>query len=175
MKKDNAGMSLVEIVVVVAIIAILTGVGSYGIGQVSGFRARECASYISSSLTQNKIKTLGKATTTGNIAWDLYRVDNDFYVRTVIDADKGAAAESYVDQKKINEGKLKVGYSDSATGDPVWLGDGEKIRLCFNRSSGALCETSGAVTSIKRIVVNYGRKTYTIELKPLTGKIVFNT
>nr|MBQ8252073.1 prepilin-type N-terminal cleavage/methylation domain-containing protein [Lachnospiraceae bacterium]MBQ8252716.1 prepilin-type N-terminal cleavage/methylation domain-containing protein [Lachnospiraceae bacterium] len=172
MKRNNAGMSIVEIVIVVAIIAILAGVGGYGIGQISGFRARECASKIASSLTQNKVKTLGKATKTGNMAWELYRSGNDFYVRTVHNAD---GAESYSDEKNVNDGTLKVGYSDSVSGDPTWLNDGENIRLCYDRSSGALCDESGNLTSIKRIVVNYGAKTYTIELKAMTGKIISNT
>lgn len=173
MNKKNAGMSLVEVVIVVAMIAILAGLGGYGIGQVFGFRARECASKISSSLTQNKVKTLGKATGTGNIAWELYRKGNDYYVRTVLDANK--SDKSYVDQKQVNKGNVKVGYSVAATGEPTWLNDGDKVTLYFNRSSGALCDASGNLTTIKRIVVNNGRKTYTIELKALTGKIVSNT
>lgn len=172
MKKSNAGMSIVEIVVVVAIIAILAGVGGYGLGQMSGFRARECASKIASSLTQNKVKTLGKAKETGDMAWEIYRSGNEFYVRTVQGIKSGS--EVYTDEENVNDGTLKVGYSNDMSGDPTWLEDGDSLRLCYNRSSGSLCDTTGTVTAVKRILVQYGVKTYTIEIKALTGKIVSN-
>ena len=173
MKRNNAGMSIVEIVVVVAIIAILAGVGGWGVSQVSGFHARECASKVGSSLTQNKIKTLGKATSTGNMAWEIYRDGNDFYIRTVHGAN--TAAESYSDLELANDAVVSVGYSDADAGEPTWLDDGDSIRLYFNRSTGALCDASGNLTSIKRIVVKRGIKSYTVEIKAMTGKIVSKT
>lgn len=42
-KKDNRGVSLVEIIVVIAIMAVLVGVTSYGLSLISGKPVDECA------------------------------------------------------------------------------------------------------------------------------------
>lgn len=169
MNNKNAGVSIVEMVVILAILAVITGVGAYGVGQVSGYRPRECANQVSTSLSECKVTTLGKAKSTGDIYWELYKEDKDFFVATVYNA---GTTQQYEKTEKVGEGNLTVTCEDSAGNvTTVDGGFGSGLQLCFNRASGALCERSGSITTKKKITVSKGNKEYTIELYPTTGKI----
>ena len=61
MKDDNRGFSLVELIVVVAILAILLGVMAANIGRISGYRAKECRTKVVSSLENGRLVTLSKS------------------------------------------------------------------------------------------------------------------
>ncbi|MBE5882295.1 MAG: prepilin-type N-terminal cleavage/methylation domain-containing protein [Lachnospiraceae bacterium] len=175
MRKNNSGMTIVEIVVVVAILAILAGTGLYGIGQLGGFRAREGADTIYNSLMEARIATLGKAKSTGNIAWELYEKDGSFYVRTVYDAD---GTPYYRDEQKIVDGKVTVstGQKNGAAVSVAEMASGETYRVYFNRSTGAACAADGATLALNPyIVVKYGAKDYGVEIVAKTGKIISDT
>lgn len=180
MKKNNAGFSLVELIVAIAILTVLTGVGAYGLNQVTGFRAREAADKITSSLKENKIETLGKAKSSGGMAWEIYRDGNDFFIRTVYDA--GTGTEYYSNSEKINEGKVTVWVGKKTGGASNWvanyitLTDGNAYRIYFNRSTGALCDASGLAIDFNPVIrVKYGRKDYDVEVVSKTGKVISNT
>ncbi len=175
MKKNNAGISLVEVVVVIAILAILGGGAYYGIGQISGFRAREGADTICSSISQSRIQILGKAKNNQNMAWQLVRKGNEYYVRTAYDLD---GTPYYKDEKKIVDGKVTVytGEKSGASVSTTELADGGVCTIYFNRSTGAACDVSGNTrTANPYISVKHGRKEYHVEVIAKTGKIVSNT
>jgi len=179
MKNNNAGFSLVEVIIAVAMLTILTGVGAYGIGQVTGFRAREAADKITSSITENKIETLGKAKASGasgGMAWELYEEDGDFYVRTVYDI--GLTTEHTSDAEKVNDGKVIIWVGNRQPGGSAShkLSAGEVYRIYFNRSTGAVCTAVGDTYVYNPYIqVSYGRKTYEIEVISKTGKVISNS
>lgn len=176
MKNNNAGFSLVELIVTLAMLTILTAVGAYGIGQLTGFRARETADAITSSITENKIATLGKAKASGAMAWELYKKDGDFYVCTVYDA--GMASESRSEAKQVNDGKVNVFIGKKVSGSPVVeeMADDEVYHIYFNRSTGAVCDSSGASVDYNPFIkVTYGQKEYEIEVISKTGKVLSNS
>lgn len=173
MKRNNSGMSIVEIVVIVAMLAILTGTGIYGIGQLSGFRAREGADSIASSLTEARIAMLSKAKYNGNMAWELYRKDNKYYVRTVYNVGSG---EYYRDEKQIVEGTLKSVQYGTSTTSLSSLAEDAGYRVYFNRATGALCDGSGnALSNNIYFRVTHGKKDYDVYIINKTGKIVSET
>lgn len=177
MKKGNAGLSLVELIVVIAIIAVMSGVGLYGIGQISGYRAKQCAKQIESSLTSTKVTTLGKAKSTGDIYWELYKdaANDGFYVKTVYNA---GLANEYAETKKVGVGNLNVQYSGTSIAGVV--NTSNSLKLCYNRASGEICDWSAAPpstysrTNVTEILVKNpsGTKSYKITLVPATGKVV---
>ncbi len=183
MKKNNAGVTLVEVIVVIAMIAIFAGTGIYGIGQINGFRAREGADTIANSLTQARVAMLGKAKSNGNIAWEIYCKDSKYYVRTVYNA--GVAGEYYRDEKKIADGALTVtlgtatydASDNSITATSVrTLENNENFRVYFNRATGAMCDSTGAEMSGDRYFrVKQGRKDYDVLVIAKTGKIISQT
>lgn len=172
MKNKNAGMSLVEIVVVIAMIAILAGLSAYGVGQISGYRARECAKKISSSLSANKITALGKAKQNGKLTWKLYQDASDgcFYVDVTFD--KGESSE-YVETTKVSKSRVNV-IAKRSDGTQVDVSS-DTLEMYFNRSTGALCEVSPVShadrTDITQISVSYGTRDYNVDIVPATGKV----
>ena len=179
MKKNNAGISIVEVVVVVAILAILTATGIYSISQINGFRAREGANTIASSLSQARVSMLGKAKSNGDMAWEIYCKDNKYYVRTVYNI---TGTEYYRDEAKIADGRVTVKYgfgtlnSSNNSVNPInniVIGNNQAYRVYFNRSTGAVCDDSGAELSGDLYFrVEQGNKDYDVFIVSKTGKII---
>ena len=182
MKKNNAGMSIVEVLILVAMIAILSGTGLYGIGQLGGFNAREGADSIANSLMETRLATLGKAKSNGSMAWEIYCKDKRYYVRTVYNV---GAGEYYGDAKEIVDGKVKVtfgeGTLDSSNNSVTASTEGEiqegnAYRIYFSRSTGALCDATGAAIEKNQYFrVAQGSKDYDVYIVAKTGKIIAQT
>lgn len=174
MKKDNAGVSLVELLIIISIVAVLSGFGVYSMSNITGYRAKECSKKIATSISNNKVLTLGKATSTGNICWELYKKNGDYFVRTVRDA---GSSEYYEETQQVSEGKLDIYYYVSAAGGTVTqtqITETQPLRFCFNRASGAICSSSSpyGAYNLTGIRVKAGTKIYDIALVPATGKVV---
>ena len=73
MKKKNAGFTIVELIVVVAMLSIFIGIFVVNVGRITGYNAKECYKKISSAITENKIETLSKAKETGDIYLQIYQ------------------------------------------------------------------------------------------------------
>ena len=179
--KKNAGFSLVELVVVIAIMAILVGVIAIGYNSIMGTDARECASDLNAYLAETKTGTLGKdyqelklyATVDGE-----KKVDFVIYQYEADPATPGAVLPDMVPAVNRTEtiGKksveIKCTFSD---GNVITIGPaGDTVTLAFNRASGAfVCakindlQTTAYCTQIR---ATRGSKVYTIELIPTTGK-----
>ena len=54
MEKDNKGYSLVELIIVIAIMALLTGTAFFSINMIFGAGAKACANDIKEALAENK-------------------------------------------------------------------------------------------------------------------------
>lgn len=176
MKNRNAGVSLVELLVAISILTILTGIGVYSLSSLSGYRARECAKDITTSLTTNKVTTLGKAKSTGDIYWELYLDDSDgrYYARTVYNAGK---SNQYEEVKKMNDGKVSVYKVTTQSGGVqkslITGGKGHGFIIAYNRSSGAICNAYSPYSemNINGLEVQGGSKNYSIEITASTGKV----
>ena len=60
MKKNNLGMSLVEIIIVIAILAVAAGTLGLGIGMITGKPAEKCAKKLNAIMNNNRMTTMGK-------------------------------------------------------------------------------------------------------------------
>ena len=191
MKKDNRGFSLIEFIIVVAIMAILLGVMAASISRIAGFRAKECRTKVISSLENGRLMTLSKSrggSTLGSTDTYLIFVRNDTdacnYCITVIDG-------AYYDVKKISKGGVVLKYStdpDATDGTPIGsittgtkgLGlsdtadlDNAKAagyKIGFNRQNGAFIPDS-SLNYTYRLFASLGQYNYGISLHPKTGKV----
>lgn len=161
-RQNNKGFSLVEIVIVVAIMAILVGTVSYGLSFSSGKAADECARKLASCMQHARTATMGKFKTTITIRKD---ADGIWADETITNADKdsGGAGATTTTTTKIGDAKVNISFSE--TGDVA----STPVNFEFNRGSGAL--TTYADKAVVTFTVSRASTTKTVEIIPITGKI----
>ncbi|MDE6749048.1 MAG: prepilin-type N-terminal cleavage/methylation domain-containing protein [Lachnospiraceae bacterium] len=170
MKQNNKGYSLVEIIIVIAIMAILTGGVFFSINMVFGANAKTCANDLKNAISQCKVNTMGKS----DAALEIYRDSSNqcIYARQWIKESYGWQAK---EPEKISNAKVYITYSTDGTNFQEL--DGTKsLYIGFDRSSGSFKEgtnpNSGMVDPIySGFFVGGGGRKYDIELVKLTGKV----
>ena len=168
---NDKGVSLVELIIIIAIMAVLsTGLISM-IGILNGRAARECAQDTLSALSKVRVLTLSKskgAPESGLAAEaDVYlEIKPDGGGRILImQVNKNKEGETIVDQ--ISVGAANVDIIAVVGGNEVNL-TGTDIKIAYDRATGAFLKysDSGYMTSL---TFEQG-KTYTINMTPATGK-----
>jgi len=184
MKNRNAGYSLIELIVVIAVMVILGAVGAGWIVRISGYRVRETTSKVTNSLNAAKIKVMSKERNEGEGYWKLERDSNDdfYYVSIVtpIYESSGTITEN-VERTKVSRSKIvTVSYTTVDNSTPTEITSGSALYLSWKRSSGASVfgGSTGATWNtnvakgVDSIIVSGGGKSYTITLVPMTGKVM---
>lgn len=166
MKKDNRGFSLVELIIVMAIMALLAGGTLIGIGMVSGKPAEECASKIHSSLQGNRITAMGKYSSSISF---YVNTDGSIYMMETINGADSAPV-------KIGDSGVKVQYRVTGDGAEEWhdLGSSsDPLIISYNRSTGAFNDLEAMGLDDKyclEIKCSKANKVKVITLYHLTGK-----
>lgn len=155
MKNDRRGFTLVELMVVVAIMGILTGVMSLSVSTVSSARTKRCASEIDAYISMCKVNAMSRA---ADVKIVLYKDSDGNICGNYYEGDAVKSSEVFSD--------ARVGVSYTVGADSKEL-DTAGLTLSFDRSSGAFKPQSGG-TYCTAISVTAGR-TYTITLVPATG------
>ncbi len=176
-KTGNSGMSLVELLVVIALMAVIIGMTGYGLGLVSNKPVDECAKKIETVLNRNRTNSMGKRE-----AWvELFldganhnRVSFREHMVTARESDSGAAPSANAALAIGADGvKVRMTYKDGSCEE---LGNTSR-RIIFRRDSGTL---EGDPTNDGKICVKmevykgeYSTATHirVVELDELTGKV----
>ncbi len=174
MKKDNRGFSLIELIIVLAILAILTLSVSYGVGILMDKPAKQCAIKLESYITDCRVTTMGKL----NAVLYLYMDGDRLMVKKVIDTSGTEHSETVTE---LGSG-IAVSYrvSGDAAGSYRTLGDASNpLVISFNRSSGAFMplDVMGSAFVGKycleiKVEVPGNDKVKLLKLSYLTGKVV---
>lgn len=191
--KDNKGFSLVELVIVMALMAVLGTFVFIGFGLLTGQYARECANDISAALGKEKNYSLTRSATIDCYMELMYDSSDGYHVKYYQPKDAiatGSASSDWVlaNEEKVGSRRVCVNC-EFDDGTSTVIQTGQSVKFIYDRISGALkisvksdgsgqgldvaqinsdLESSTAVNCTK-ITIDYGR-TYEINLYPATGK-----
>ena len=188
MKQDNRGLSLIELIVVIAIMAIMIGVGILSISLLFGTQARGCAQKVSSMLNETKTGCLSRYNETMTIAYrtkgqdgeEAYTTNGYYAINRVYTINKEAVSvpiggPDSSEIRALGSGKvvIVVYLSD---GSSVELGTDNYVTISYNRATGAFASAvvgtpMGETTydHIKEITFSSGARTYKITMFKETG------
>lgn len=193
MKDNNKGFSLVELIVIIAIMAILLGVMAANISRISGYRAKECRTKVISSLENGRLMTLSKSrggsdltVTKTYLVFVRNNTNGCNYCLTVIE-------DEITDVKKISKGRVTLKYSytkDASDGTPIGAFNGPDnlsinsaadvldaaksagTKVGFSRQNGAFLPYDAAGTTyLYQMFATLGNYNYGITIHPKTGKV----
>lgn len=169
-KKDNRGMSLVEIILVIALMTIVASAAGYGLNLISKKPVQECAKKVEIVLNQNRTNSMGK-----KVAYlEFYMVGNRVavkeYSQSARESDVQPGTGAIIGAADV---KLHFFYKDAAgnvTEEKI-LQDGASFSVIveFKRDSGSLkAESDGSVLDRIEIEKGYVK---TVSIDKLTGKV----
>lgn len=168
--KRNGGFSLVELVIVIAIMAVLIGTVVLSVSMVFSANAKTCSASIQRAIADCKVTTMGKA----GAYLVIYREsDGQLYSRLhVMEQKEGEVAGTYEDTpsdpEKLGGKRVSLTYTDASGVDrgEVPVGEANGIRIEFDRSSGSF-----KTDCPKTIDVQGGNRHYRMTFITLTGKL----
>lgn len=185
-KNNNSGFSLVELIIVIAIMAIVVTVAGLSVGTLTGRRVRKCADEIVSTIERARVLTLGKEQNNVECVISYDSTDKEYHamVYQVINGTPTEVSDRVVGRDPI---QVQVYFDDDThaysltelKGALPYASSTQGLHLVFNRASGAFeagtCEAGGTKKNFcKRIVVSNSDGTRRIEITTVgrTGKIV---
>lgn len=172
-KRDNRGMSLVEIILVIALMIVIAGVTGYGVSMIGQKPVEECARKVEIALNQNRTNSMGKK---------VARLE--FYMTAGGQAafrEYSQSARESARESAVREGaevvigaadvKMRFVYKDATGVESVVSMGTDHISVSFKRDSGSLVEESSGLV-LDRIEVYKGEgHVKKISIDKLTGKV----
>lgn len=191
-KEDNRGFSLVELVIVIAIMAVMGAFYFLGNALLTGQYARECANDISTALNKEKNYALTRSATI-DCYMELVKDTDGYYVRyyqpknAIVKGDTPSDDWVLADEEKVGKSSVEVVCTFRDNGGSVLssaqIGTAQSVKFVYDRISGAFkpvvisdgatsgIESGGTVFSTADIEISGGR-IYDIEIYYDTGKHV---
>ncbi|MBR4085029.1 MAG: prepilin-type N-terminal cleavage/methylation domain-containing protein [Lachnospiraceae bacterium] len=123
---DNAGYSLLEVIIVAAIIALVTGLVIMSFGALNTRKLDECAKKLKMGLETNRVTNMGKLSASVSVY-----VDGQGYL--VLEED----INGEINTKRVGDSGLTYKYSFNGVENSVPQVS-NKITIRFDRNSGAL-------------------------------------
>lgn len=193
--KDDKGYSLVELIIVLAILAVIAAMVFYSFSLMVGQYARECANNTSAVLDKEKNYALAKSATVDCYVEIVMRENDGYYARYYVPKSAITQDEWILEEEqKLGRHKVEMTFTlkdiTAGTTRDVTLDADTSVKLVFNRSSGAfkgavvadgsdgdagsLPDMSAAgIEQCTKITIIHGR-TYELQLYPSTGKHVLS-
>lgn len=180
--KDNKGFSLLELIIIIAILGVLITFGLSKSQVIFSYNAQEAYKKTMSAISAGKVQALSKSKlTTSSISVKesisshgdemvyivFYKKGNSIYTKTYV------CGEAIVpDGEKIGGKGVELSYILDG-GATVTVGEGESngLMLSFDRSTGGFLP-SESNKYVREIHVSGGTREYVITLLPKTGKVV---
>lgn len=156
--KDNRGLTLIELIVVIAIMAVVMGMGLIGLNLIASGNVRSCANELKTSIGHVRITTMGKT----NTSLKIYQGTDGYYKQEIVTQGDG----TITNEEPIKIGKSTVGLTYETKDGTSGTIDSTGIVFTFNRENG-----KEATPYYNLITVTGGGYTSKVVIVPATGKV----
>lgn len=167
--KNNRGITLVEIIIVITILSILTVMTFGGLHYIKYGNAKRCAYELNAALDKIRIEDMSKAEKAYLYIY-LYR--DSYYMKE----STSEASAALLDDSGVLLGNKQLGIYYQTSADPLAeqeAGDfasGSFMKISFEKSTGELSSNGTAYYKNIRIRDRGGTIRYTIRLIQASGK-----
>ncbi|MCQ2526112.1 MAG: prepilin-type N-terminal cleavage/methylation domain-containing protein [Lachnospiraceae bacterium] len=167
---NNKGFSLIELIVVIAIMMVLVGVASFGIGMLSGKNAQKACAKMMTNLERTRTISMGKS----NVSLNFYVTDSGIYTKETVNGVVG---------DPVLLGPQDVTCSCKVGSTVYNLAAGDSLTIVFDRSDGSLKSIYdekntaylylAGTTSSNNIDFTFTKasKSYNLIIVPATGRV----
>lgn len=171
-KTNNLGFSLVELIIVVAIMSLFLGMTGYGLSLSSGKPAEECARKLAACIQHGRTTTMGKyrniITVSKESESEQIVVKEEVTVRVNPD---GSAAQTSERRSVVGSKGVKIEYSTDGGNSFTELAAGSSIMLRFDSGSGALRKTAPGDMYYTTFRISKADKVKYVIIETLTGRV----
>lgn len=173
--KNNKGFSLLELIVVIAILAILSGIVITAMMNTGSFKVKKATELLKVSIGETKIEAMSKNMASLTILRD---TSGTYYIQ------RGEG-----EKEKLVKGNVTISYTEEGSGIETPVESGHPLQFSFSRSSGAFTPiidsinadgsyqyrtvNSGGTSEVvycSSIIINCGSRSNRIMLVKDTGK-----
>lgn len=154
-RRDARGFSLVELIVVIAIMAVLMTTGLVSMSLVSGQNVKSCVSEAESYLSRTRLEAMSRE----NAELKLLVKNDGVYVNLSVEGR----------DVKIGKSGISVSY-ETTGGTTVDVSGSTELIISYDRSSGAFKPLPGSAEYCERIIFTGSGRTVSLRLVPQTGK-----
>ena len=160
LKLNDQGISLIELIIVLAIMAIIGGAAFLSTTVATDKHVNSCGQKIASSLEQTRGLAMGKQS--GYVT--LSQTAGDYvYLQMYIDG------QPYGDRVAVGRPGVTVNITRDGGGTTTLVSEGS-VTIQFDRSNGSVSSVGGAAPIVKIAVTN-GRRTMNVNIDKFTGRV----
>lgn len=167
--KNNKGFSLIELIIVIAILSVLTSVSIVGLGYLYSTNVKSSIKKVDNALKQAQSYTVSKSTGGRDVSMTLYQKSTgDYYVEV-------KQGTTVISEEKIGRKNLKVMYTDTNNVEHTVIGS-SKLIVHFDRSTGGLLTLESSTLKLSTIQITTAEdftdstECCKIEISGVTGK-----
>ena len=156
MRQDDKGFSLIELVVVIAIMMIMIGIAGTSIANMSHQKVKAALKMADSQLTYLQTLAMSKNMAYGEVMLE----DDSYYFRIVV----GLRDQEEKAKKKLGSSKdINIQYKTTANSAKNNITEGHPLHIDIDKSSGSCKDFS-------QIIISQRSYSGVIQMYPKTGK-----